>query len=75
MCSLFEIDKTRTTPYHPRSDGLCERMNKTLQQMLKAFVDSSRTDWDEHIPYLLMAYRSTVHESTGFTPNRLMLGP
>ena len=74
MTKLFEIEKTRTTPYHPRSDGLTEKFNGTLQRMLKAFVDSSRTDWQDHLPYLLMAYRSTIHESTGYTPNRLMLG-
>lgn len=74
MCQRFEITQTRTCPYWPRSDGQTERANRTLQQMLKAYVDVTRTDWDDHIPYLLMAYRSSVHDSTGFTPNRLMLG-
>ena len=74
MCRLFEIDKTRTTPYHPRSDGMVERFNRTIQQMLRAFVNDRRSDWDEHLPYLCMAYRSTEHASTGFTPNMLMLG-
>ena len=37
LCENLEIDKTRTTPYRPNSDGLAERFNKTLQQMLKVF--------------------------------------
>ena len=74
MRELFEIDKTRTTAYRPNSDGQTERFNRSIQQMLKAYVDDDRTDWDVHIPYLLMAYRSTVQESTGFTPNKLMFG-
>ena len=74
LCKNLEIDKTRTAPYRPNSDGLVERFNKTLQQMLKVFVNSHRNDWDDHIPYLLMAYRSTIQESTGCTPNKLMLG-
>lgn len=42
--------------------------------MLSLFVDENMADWDDHLPYLLMAYRSSVLESTGFSPNRMMLG-
>nr|XP_039265576.1 uncharacterized protein LOC120341172 [Styela clava] len=42
--------------------------------MLKPYVNDHRDDWDDHVPYLCMANRATVHESTQFTPNRLMLG-
>ena len=42
--------------------------------MLSAFVNDNHTDWDEQLPYVMMAYRSSIHETTGFTPNSLMLG-
>ncbi|XP_069109521.1 uncharacterized protein [Argopecten irradians] len=42
--------------------------------MLSAFVDTHQTDWDEHLPYVMMAYRSTEHETTGSSPNAMMLG-
>lgn len=74
ICSLLGIAKSRTTPYHPQSDGMIERFNRTLQQMLAIFVDENRTNWDDHLPYLMMAYRATVHESTKCTPNLVMLG-
>lgn len=74
MCKLLQIDQTRTTPYHPQSDGLVERFNRTLQQMLVSFVDETRKDWDDHIPYVMMAYRSTLQESTGCSPNKLLFG-
>ena len=74
MCHLLQIEKTRTTPYHPQSDGMVERFNRTLVAMLGAFVNSNHTDWDEQLQYVMMAYRSTEHESTGFTPNLCMLG-
>ena len=74
MCKLLGIEKTRTTPFHAQSDGQVERFNRTLQQMLKAFVNKNRDDWDDHLPYLCMAYRATVHESTGCTPNLMMFG-
>ena len=66
--------KTRTTPYHPKSDGMVERFNKTSATMLSAYVDDNHRDWDVHLPYVLMAYRATEHETTGFSPNMLMLG-
>ena len=42
--------------------------------MLASYVNESRNDWDDHLPYVCMAYRSTVLESTKFSPNKLMLG-
>ena len=71
---LLGIHKTRTTPYRPQSDGLIERFNRTVQQMLAVLVNEARDNWDDHLPYVMLAYRSSVQESTKFTPNRLMLG-
>ena len=74
LCELLEITKTRTTPYHPQSDGMVERYNRTLQQILSMFVNENKDDWDDHLPYVTMAYRACVHESTKCSPNLLMLG-
>lgn len=74
VCRLLGIDKTRTTPYRPQSDGMVERFNRTIQQMLKHFVNDNRDDWDDHLPYLMMAYRASQHDSTLCSPNLLMLG-
>lgn len=78
MCKLLGIQKTRTVSYRPQSDGLVGRANRTFQQMLKSFLAAeeivSRTEWDEMLPYVAMSYRATVHQSTGCTPNLLMLG-
>jgi len=53
---------------------MVERFNRTCQQMLKVFVNENRDDWDDHLPYLMMAYRSSPHESTGLSPNMMMFG-
>ncbi|CAG2228441.1 unnamed protein product [Mytilus edulis] len=74
MCCILNIKKTRTTPYHPKSDGMVERFNKTLATMLSSFVEQNQKDWDEYIPFVMMAYRASEHETTGQTPNSLMLG-
>ena len=73
MCGLLGITKTRTTSFHPQSDGQSERNIKTLVKMLAMAADQ-REDWDDHLPYISMAYRATVQESSGFSPNFLMFG-
>lgn len=74
MCKLLHIKKTRTTPYHPQSDGMVERFNRTLIRMLRSYVNDHHSDWDDHLPFVMMAYRSVEHETTGCSPNYLMLG-
>ena len=74
LCRLLDIEKVRSCPYNPRNNGQVERFNATLQQMLKCYVSDNRDDWDEHLPYLCMAYRATPHESTGCSPNMMVFG-
>ena len=42
--------------------------------MLTTFAKGHRGDWDEHLPFVMLAYRSTVHESTGYMPNQMVFG-
>jgi len=70
----MEIDKLRTTSYHPSCNGVVERFHRTLNSMLGKAVNESQRDWDERLPLVLAAYRATPHESTGMTPNKLFLG-
>ena len=74
MCKQLNIQKTRTTPYNPKSDGMIERLNRTVLQMLSMLVNENMDDWDDHIPFVMMAYRATCHDRTGFSPNELMFG-
>ena len=74
VCKLLDIEKTRTTPLHPRSDGQVERFNKTFVEMLRGKLSEDQKDRDLQLQPCMMAYRSSVHESTGETPNLLMLG-
>lgn len=74
LCELLEIRKTRTTPRHPQCNGKTERFNRTLIKMIKSYIKEDRTEWDLYLGCLGAAYRSSVHESTGVSPNLLMLG-
>ena len=72
--NILGMEKTRTTPLRPQSDGMVERFNRTLKNMLSKFVEENLRDWDRHLPILMMAYRSAVHETTGCSPSELMFG-
>ena len=61
LCLLCGAHKTRTTPYHPASDGLVEHFNRTLLMMLAMFAGENRDNWDDLLPVVMMAYRSSVH--------------
>jgi transposase InsO family protein len=72
MCDILGIQKTRTTSLHPQSDGMVKRGNRTISHMLSSFVSDNQRDWDERINLLMLAYRSSVHETTNVTPNEMM---
>ena len=74
MCKLFGIEKRRTTPYHPQTDGLCERFNGVLKALLRMKVNNDKDDWDEQLPHALLAYRVSKQSSTGATPFEMLYG-
>ena len=74
IIDLLGSKKIRTSSYRPQSDGQVERMNRTLLNMLSAFVTDRATDWEKHLPYVLMAYRTSIHASTGCTPQIMVYG-
>jgi transposase InsO family protein len=73
LCRLLGVDKLRTSPYKPSTNGAVERFHRTLNSMLAKVVSQNQKDWDRHLPFVLAAYRASESESTGFTPNRLFL--
>ena len=74
VCNLMGIHKSRTTAYHPQCDGQVERQNRTLQDMLSAFVSQNRDDWDLWVDLAVYAYNTSTHESTGYSPYELVFG-
>ena len=66
--ALLGFHKVNTSAYHPQTDGLVERYNRTLIAMLSKTVEKSGRDWDERLPYVLFAYRAAVQQSTQESP-------
>ena len=74
LCKLLEIRKTRTSPKNPKCNGQTERFNRNLISMIKSYLRGEQENWDLNLGCLAGAYRASPHESTGLTPNILMLG-
>jgi predicted aspartyl protease/transposase InsO family protein len=74
VCRLLKIDKLRTTSFKASTNGVVERFHSTLNSCIAKVVDERHRDWDECLPLVLAAYRSSRHESTGYSPNFLLFG-
>lgn len=70
----FDVHHVTTTAYHPQTNGLTERLNKTLAIMLSMYVNKYHEDWDQYLPYVVFAYNSAVQDSTGYSPHYLLYG-
>ncbi len=74
LYELLGIKSIRTSVYHPQTDGLVERFNRTLKTMIRKFVYEDAKNWDKWLQPLLFAVREVSQASTGFSPFELLYG-
>ena len=74
VCVFTKTKKIQTAAYHPQTNGLCERFNGTLTQILSAYVHDNQRDWDNLLPIALFGYRIAIQESTKRSPAELLYG-
>ena len=68
------VEKSRTTPYHAMGNGMVERFNHTLFNMLGTLEDHKKEDWKSYVSPLVHSYNAFRHDSTGYSPYFLMFG-
>ena len=66
------VNHHKSSIYHPISNGLTERFNDTLKQMLRKLCVGQPKDWDRYLPALLFAYREVPQTNLAFSPFELL---
>jgi len=74
LSKLCGISQKFTAGYHPQTNGLTERFNRTIQEVLSKFVNSAQTNWDDLLQPAVFAYNTSIHSSTGYTPFEMVHG-
>ena len=73
MCELLDMKHKMSTAFHPQGNLRVEHMVKVVGNLITVFCQTYQ-EWDRNLPLLTLAYRSTVHEVTGFTPKFINTG-
>lgn len=63
-----------SSAHHPQTDGQTEILNAQIEAMLRAYVAQDRSTWARWLGVLAFSYNSSVHSSTGYRPDFLLLG-
>uniref|UniRef100_A0A671V8A1 Integrase catalytic domain-containing protein n=1 Tax=Sparus aurata TaxID=8175 RepID=A0A671V8A1_SPAAU len=74
LYELLGVCSIRTSVYHPQTDGLVERFNKTLKNMIHKFMHKDSRNWVKWFDPLLFAVREAPQASAGFSPFELLFG-
>ena len=77
LTSLYEgfcIKPKKTAPYSPNTNGLCEKFNETIFNIIVKTTNGGVVDWDEDLGYYVFQYNSTYHSSLGMSPYKMAFG-
>ena len=74
ICKILGIKKLQTTPYHPQTNGLVERLYQMIMQMIGKLGEDKKADWPSHLAEITHAYNATHSAVTGYSLHYLMFG-
>ena len=74
LMKLLNIEKTRTVAFRPSADGLVERYNQTIVNMISKLSRDCPNTWDTMVSKAVSAYNASIHDRTGYTPNLMWYG-
>ena len=74
LLKKFAVERRVTSSYSPRTDGLCERANQTIIQVLRKHAEADHDRWEEWLPHVEHSYNTRVHSTTKFSPFEILYG-
>ena len=74
MCKFLSMKKLQTTPYHPQTNGLVERLHQMMIRMIGKLGEDKKANWPEHLAEIVHTYNATCSAMTGYSPHYLMFG-
>ena len=72
MCKILGMQKLQTTPYHPQTNGLVERLHQTIMQMTGKLEEDKKADWLSHLAEIAHTYNATHSAVTGYSLHYVM---
>jgi transposase InsO family protein len=69
LCALWDVDKRRTSPYHPHTNLSAESYNRSMRKNITAMTDEHpHMDWEDLLPSMMLSYNCHMHRATGDSP-------
>jgi hypothetical protein len=74
LWSLLDTKLTKSTTFHPQTDGQTEVVNRMVVHILRMYNSKNPHTWDESLPYVHHSYNRALHSSTSHSPFQVGLG-
>ena len=74
ICQQFHITQSFITAYHPASNGLVERTNRKILEILRNLVGKFHESWQDWLPHVAACINATINSSTGKSPHSIIYG-
>lgn len=74
LCTKFNVEQQFCAPYHKNSNGQAERLHRTLEESLSAYVNATQTDWDNYLPFITFALNTLPSATTKISPYFALFG-
>ncbi len=74
FCDLYGIRRSMTVPWNPKANAEAERVHRDLAPMLRSIAGADPAGWEDALPQIMFALRTSVHRSIGLSPYQLLFG-